>query len=153
MMLLLQLFSRPSARQDGRASAGTVAIEMAFLLPAFLLFLYGILELSHYAFTEIALGDAARLGARYAMVRGATSSAPATASSIASYVKGEIGLVNPNDVTVETTWSPNNDPGSVVTVETSYPFVPYLPDLGGLFGTQFLPSLTVTGSSEMTVIQ
>lgn len=138
-------------RRLGRS--GTVAIETAFVLPVLLLFLYGIFELSHFAYTKIALGDAAQLGVRYAMVRGATSPTPATAASISAFVKGQITLINPNQVTVTTTWSPNNSPGSDVTVQTSYPFVPFLPDLGALFGTQFLQDMTLTGSAEMVITQ
>lgn len=44
----------------------------------------GIVEFSHYAWCNIALSDAAKIGARYAMVRGSASSHPASDGDIES---------------------------------------------------------------------
>jgi Flp pilus assembly protein TadG len=125
--------------------AGTAAIEFAVVLPVFLAMLYGLLELGHYGYTTIALSDAARDGARWAMVRGASSAAPATASDITNFVRGRIAMLDPAQVTVTPSFTPNNKPGSVVNVQVSYAFAPFLPSYG------FIPASTVSDSAKMTI--
>ena len=141
-MLLLR-----TARKLRRSDHGTASIEFGVVLPAFMLLLYGMIELSHFGYSKVALADAAREGVRYAMVRGAASGAPASADSIRTYVRGRIGLLDPTDVTVTPSFAPNNSPGSTVTVSVSYPFVPFLP------GYSSLGSATLTDSAKMTIAQ
>ncbi|HLI13337.1 MAG TPA: TadE/TadG family type IV pilus assembly protein [Alphaproteobacteria bacterium] len=126
---------------------GAAAVEMAFALPIFLLFIYGIIELGNYAFTDIAVADAARDGARYAMVRGSASPQPASSSDIATYVKGRLALGAAAQATVSVSYNPNNNPGGTVTVQVSYPFSPLMPGFG------YLASMTVSASSQMTITQ
>ncbi len=118
---------------------GAAAVEMAFALPIFLLFIYGIIEL--------AVADAARDGARYAMVRGSASPQPASSSDIATYVKGRLALGAAAQATVSVSYNPNNNPGGTVTVQVSYPFSPLMPGFG------YLASMTVSASSQMTITQ
>jgi len=128
-----------------KSRGGATAVEFAVTAPILVSMLYGIVELSHYAWSNIALADAAKMGARYAMVRGSASADPASASDIATYVKGQIVLIDPNAVTVSTTFTPDNKPGSDVTVSLSYSFVPFLP------GFDYLTTKRLTASSEMTI--
>jgi Flp pilus assembly protein TadG len=51
-----------------RAQAGATTIELAFVLVVFFMFLLGILDFSRMLFTWNAAAEAARLGARYAVV-------------------------------------------------------------------------------------
>jgi Flp pilus assembly protein TadG len=140
-------FARLFSRWRAEGTAGAAAVEYALALPVFALFLYGIIELSHYMFTDISVADAARLGARYAIVRGSSSPQPASSSDIADYVKGHMPLLNPSKASISVTYNPNDNPGSEVTVQVSYPFIPFLP------GFKFLKSSTVIGSSELTIYQ
>jgi hypothetical protein len=126
---------------------GAVAVEFALAVPILMSLIYGILELSHYAFTDIALADAAKRGVRYAIVRGASSPTPATTSDIAAYVKGQIVLLKSADVTIVTTFVPDNKPGSAVGVHLSYHFVPFMP------GFDMLVARTIDESSQMTIAQ
>ncbi len=128
-----------------KSRRGATAVEFAFAAPVLMSMLYGIIELSHYAWSNIALSDAAKMGARYAMVRGSASASPASASDISTYVKSQIVLIDPKAVTVSTTFTPDNKPGSDVTVSLTYSFVPFLP------GFDYLTSKTLTASSEMTI--
>ncbi len=61
-------------------------------------------------------------GVRYAIVRGATSDAPASSDDIAGFVKGRITGLAPDDVSVAVSWNPDNRPGSAVTVQVDYGF-------------------------------
>jgi Flp pilus assembly protein TadG len=127
--------------------SGAAAVEFSLTFPILMLLLYGIIELSHYAYADIALADAAKSGARYAMVRGATSPQPAASSDIATYVKGQIVLLDPASVTVQTVFLPDNNPGSAIAVKLSYPFVPFLP------GLNYLSATTIKANSQMTITQ
>jgi Flp pilus assembly protein TadG len=137
-----------SAFRRLREERGTTSIELALVLPVFLLMICGLMELSHYAYMRVALSDAAREGVRYAMVRGAASAAPATADSITTYVRSRIALLDPTDVTVTASFAPNNRPGSVVTVQVSYPYAPFLTGFYAI-----LTAATVTDSAKMTIAQ
>jgi Flp pilus assembly protein TadG len=145
---------RPGARRPGFgqrrrawADGGSITVEFALTLPIVMSLLYGFVELSHYAYADIALADAARDGARYAMVRGATSASPATGTTITSYVKGRLTLLDPSQVTVTVSYEPNNSAGSVVDVQLSYPFTPFLPGFG------YIGAKTLLTSSAMTITE
>ena len=130
-----------------KAESGAAAIELAVVLPVFVLMSYGGMEISHYAYTRLALSDAAREGTRYAMVHGAASSAPASAGAIQTYVRSRIALIDGAQVTVTTTFTPDNNPGSLVKVAVSYPFAPFVP------GFDYLTARTLTSSAQMTIAQ
>lgn len=126
---------------------GAAAVEAAFTFPIYFLLLYGIIEFSHYSYTSMAVSDAAREGVRYAVVRGANSAQPATSSSITTYIKGRLALLSSALTTVAVTYTPDNQPGSAVKVQVSYPFSPFMPGFG------YLAAKTVTSSSQMTIAQ
>lgn len=131
-----------------RDDAGTATIELAVVFPAFLLLLYGTIELAHYGYVRVALSDAARQGVRYAMVRGASSGAPATASTITDHVRAGIALLDPAQVTVTPSFAPDNQPGSLVTVQVAYPYAPFLTGDYAILSTA-----TLTDSAQMTIAQ
>ncbi len=71
------------------------------------------------------VGYSAQQAARYAIVHGATATQTVSASDVKTYVKGLVaGVMDTTLVTVNTTWSPNNNPGSVVTITVGYTFKP-----------------------------
>ena len=89
----------------------------------------------------------AQQGVRYATVRGSTGQTVATTSSVQTYVNSLVaGVLNTNSMTVTTTWSPNNQPGSVVTVAVSYNFPPL---------TSIVSSVTIplTRTAAMVITQ
>ena len=92
------------------------------------------------------MSSLARDGTRFAAVRGRTSLTPATASDVTTAVAAQaIGYTSSN-LTVTTTWSPDNKPGSVVNVAVSYPFdpiVPYIP----------VGTITLKSTSKLTITQ
>lgn len=124
---------------------GNALVEFAIASTAMLMVMFGIIDFGRALYTYHLIADGARQGARYAMVRGTActvSGCPATAGAIQSYVRGLAPGIDPNLLTVTTTYGPGDgcpDPGSqnpggpgcVVSVQASYTFnfiiVPLMP--------------------------
>jgi Flp pilus assembly protein TadG len=134
---------------------GSAAIEMAVSMTALLLVIIGMMKMCLAVYSYHYTSEAAREGARYAIVRGYGASTSHTAcvayesgcvassDNISSYVKalGYPALV-PANMTVTTTWAgfptgvtctPSttcNNAGNLVTVKVQYSFslsIPFLP--------------------------
>ncbi len=123
---------------------GATLVESALAFNVLLFVLFGAMEFGQlgYAFNFVAY--AAREGTRYASVRGQTSVHPAQASDVQNYVKAQAIALDSSKLTVTTTWNPNNNPGSTVTVNVTYSYSPML-------NFVLHKSLTV-GSTSKTVI-
>ncbi|NOH79638.1 pilus assembly protein [Vibrio sp. RE86] len=106
---------------------GLTIVEFTIVAVFFMFMIFAIIEGSRYVYSNGALSHVAREGARYAAVRGSqatidtarASDAPATSTSVANYVASRSPL---NGVTTSVVWTPNNTPGSQVTVTVSYTF-------------------------------
>jgi Flp pilus assembly protein TadG len=108
---------------------GATLVETAFGLMLFLLVIFGIMEYGRVVWIYTTLAELSREGSRYAAVHGSSSKVPAggtpfnQANAVAAIrtaiLPHAIGLV-PAALTVTATWSPNNDPGSMVTVTVTY---------------------------------
>ena len=105
-------------------------VESALSLTVFLTLVFGTIEFGRAAWVYSLTSYLANEGARYAMVRGGASGAPADAAAISAYVKGLAQGVDPASLTVTAAWSPDNSPGSTVTIRVnssldfSAPFLP-----------------------------
>lgn len=159
--------------QPAREERGSAIVEFAITVPLLTLIFFGTIQGIFGMYIYHYMAYAAQQGARYAMVRGgtwsqnvatgcATASPPynctATAADIQTYVRG-MGAINPNRLTVNTTWTGTNPDGTTtgctgssanskgclvkVTANYSFNFVPYLPFTG----------LTVTATSEKVILQ
>ncbi len=128
------------------AAQGQSTIEFAFTLPLLLLVTIGIFWSSQLLEAYDFVSYAAQAAARYAIVRGATSAQPATADDISGMVASMAAGLNPKQLTVTTTWIPNNQPGSTVEVQVQYAFQ---------LGMPFMPSATIplSATSEMVIFQ
>jgi Flp pilus assembly protein TadG len=130
---------RGRARNGERG--GTLA-EFAIVLTASLMLMFGVIDFGRAAYTYHLLSNAARMGTRYAIVRGSSctlTGCPASATDIQTYVRGLAGELNTSSITVDTTWTtstgcsgaPYQGPGCKVAVSVSYPFhfmvVPLMP--------------------------
>jgi Flp pilus assembly protein TadG len=133
---------------------GSSLVEMAVALPTLFMFMFCFMEmcLAFYSFDMIS--EAAREGARYAMVHGAgcpNSTNPtceATATQVNTYVSS---LVWPNlaggTITPNTTYPDGDEAvGHRVQVEVTYSFSVTMP---------FVPKKTIsmTSTSQMKIIQ
>jgi Flp pilus assembly protein TadG len=148
-------------------SPGQALVEFAFVLPVFLLLLYSIIEFGRYVYTVQILNNAAREGARYAIVHGSTSLCPSgpmpgggtnacdpTGAKVTAVVTSYAVGVRSLDVTfpavtgcttspTDPCWAPNNQRQSTVTVQVRTTFNTFLPVP--------LPAITVDGSSTLVI--
>ncbi len=134
-----------------RRERGSALVEFAAVFTLLFTFLFAIMDLSRALYAYDFVADAAREGTRYAMVRGSTctswtTACPAAASDIQTYLKNVPAGINPQGVTVTTTWTPNNTPGSVVQVQVQYSFQPIFP---------LIPkaALIMTSTSQVVISQ
>ena len=119
---------------------GSELVEFALAGLLFFTVLFGIMEFGRAVWTYGTAAHAAREGARYAIVRGSESGRAASAGDVANYVQGMATGIT--EMTVTTTWQPDNNPGSVVQVRVDCPFRPVLP---------MIPSITLTSTSRMVI--
>src|SRR5215469_10542247 len=127
------------------ARRGQGSAEFALVLTPCLGLIFGInFALALYCYDFVCYS--AQQAARYATVHGATGSPVAAASDVQSYVNTLVaGVLNKNNVNVTTTWSPDNKPGSTVTVTVSYNY----PPLTSLVSSVTIP-LTRTAAMVIT---
>lgn len=129
-----------------RYERGSALIEGALSLTVFLMIIFGIMEFGRAVFAYNFVSSAARTASRYAMVRGSSSGHPATTSDISNFVSNQAIGLDRSAVTVTTTWTPDNSPGSTVKVAVKYSFQPIAP---------FIPTGTwnLQTSSQIIVAQ
>jgi Flp pilus assembly protein TadG len=136
------------------AQRGTAMVEFAIASSLMLMMLLGIIEFGRALYTYHTIENAARLGARWAIVRGSgclDSSCPATQDTIKTYVLTQIPLLDPGSTTVTASWgSPctSTGPGQsgcAVSVTVTYDFSFDVPMIGG--------SPQISSTSTMTVAE
>jgi len=114
------------ALRSSRAPRGSTLVESSVVAVVFLLLLVGIMEFGRLGFAYNEVSFAAQRAARYAAVRGSTSGHPASAADVQNAALVYTGALDNTKVTVTTTWTPNNQPGSTVQVKVAYNFVTVL---------------------------
>jgi Flp pilus assembly protein TadG len=129
-----------------RSSAGQSAVEFAITISGVLLLGLAIanfaIAISAYNFVCYGARDATR----YAAVRGATSPTPASSSDVRAFVVSEAAGIDPSQLTVVTTWSPNNQPDSTVAVQVGYNFQFQVPFVA-------LPPVSLSSNSQLVISQ
>ena len=118
-----------------RRSTGQATTEFAIVAAVFLTLLIGMIEFSAAMYAYDFVSYAASQTARYAMVRGSTSTSPATASELQTYATTLASGLNPANLSTTAAWTPNNQPGSLVQVTVQYNFQ----FVGGLFPSATFP--------------
>ena len=102
---------------------GTALVEFGLVIVVFFMFVFGVMDFGRALYAYHFVSNAACEATRYAIVRGSTSTSPVTATEIETYVKSITPEgIDPNSLTVSTTWSPDNAPGSSVKVQVSDDF-------------------------------
>lgn len=107
-----------------RSRHGQSMVEFALAIPLLLLLILGLVDLARLMWAYETLGHAVREGTRYAIVHGSESAQPADQAAIRQVVVQTVPALDPDGITVLVTWSPDNAPGSQVTVEAHYTFHP-----------------------------
>ncbi|MGA2409963.1 MAG: TadE/TadG family type IV pilus assembly protein [Candidatus Binataceae bacterium] len=115
---------------------GQSATEFALVATAFLMLVFGVVDTARAIYCYNTVCYAASTAIRYASLNGASSSSPATSSTIQTLV---MSLATGLDATstcpvsggsalcATTTWSPNNSAGSTVKITVNYNFQPLAP--------------------------
>src|SRR5690348_3257047 len=126
---------------------GTALVEFGLVIVVFFMLVFGVMDFGRALYAYHFVSNAACEATRYAMVRGSTSTDPATAADIESYVKSRPPLgIDPSSLTVSTSWSPSDAPGSSVRIQVSDNFQCMSP-----FLRTYHMSLSV--SSQMVISQ
>jgi Flp pilus assembly protein TadG len=139
-------------------------VEFSLITVLLVMVLVGIVEMSRMVLAYTAISNAARAGARYAIVHGAdrpttgvnavdqqspASCAPSSCTQIQTVVQNyaSAGLINGNNVTVTVSFpSSNNAVGSHVQVTATYTYDPLI----GYFATVL--NKTLSSTSEGVIV-
>lgn len=146
-------------RHRSSRTRGQALVEFSLVAPLFFLLLFAIIDFGRYVYYVQVLNNAAREGARYAIVHGAASLSPtgppddpsgaAVIGVVRNYAIGVIGINDPSMLTVTPTWGtppavPDNDRGTTVTVEVTYAFTSAIPLVP-------IPPVSVKGASTLVI--
>lgn len=142
----MAVIQRPNNQAIRGWSRGQAVLETAISVIVFLTLLLGVIDFGYGLYTYDLVSYAAKIGSRWAIVHGSTSSAPASASDVQNYIASQVAGLDPGKLQVTTSWSPNNHPGSTVSVQVTYNFS---------FADPLVPSrsLTFNASSNGIVAQ
>lgn len=121
----------------GSVAGGSVLLETLVLLPVFLLFIFGMLDLARLLWTDLVLRHAIAETGRYAMTRGNASPNPATLDDLRTVYLAATRTIDESRLTLQVVpeWSSGSTPGATLQIEASYQFV---------FLWDFLPAPSVT---------
>lgn len=135
--------------------------ETVIVMTLMLLVVFGIMYCGRALYTYHAVANAARLGARFAIVRGTqctVTGCPASDSDVRDYVRAQSPLLDSSSTTVTlqsftgapgcatSTTSQVGDPGCLAEVTVSYPFQWQLPLIPA-------PPITMSSTSQMVISQ
>ena len=115
-----------TARRRRQRQRGATLVEGALALMVFAVLVAGILQLGLAGAISNTVSFAAQRAARYASVRGSASGHAATATDVQSMARQYAAPFNGTGLSVTVTWTPNNSPGSTVTVNVACSLTPSL---------------------------
>jgi len=102
-------------------------IEFSIIAVSALMLIFGMLNCAIAVYDYNFVSFAAREATRYAAVHGSSSASAASTTDISNFVIAQSKGLNGTKLTVSTSWSPDNSPGSTVRVQVSYPFTVTIP--------------------------
>jgi Flp pilus assembly protein TadG len=129
-----------------RRERGSVLVEAAIVSIPFFALLLGVMAAGYLVFTYNSVSFMAQQGVRWASVHGSASSQKATGPAVQSYVRSQAAGLTTANIFVTTTWAPDQKPGSMVSVNVSYPAAP-------VFIWVLPASLTIQCTSTAPVIR
>jgi hypothetical protein len=120
-------------------------LEMALILPIYFLLVYGVLLMCFILFGYCNATYASRIASRYAAVNGTGSTYQCTSTDVKNVAKQFLWGA-PSNVTITPTWSPDNNPGSTVTVKIVLVYPTAIPFSG-------ISQVTVGTSAQAVILQ
>ncbi len=105
-------------------------VEYAIVLSTYFLLIFGFVQLCLILFGYNNLTYASRVAVRYAVVHGSSANYTCTSTDISNIVKPLLWGAPSGGVSVSTTWSPNNNPGSTVSIKVGISYAPKIPFFG-----------------------
>jgi Flp pilus assembly protein TadG len=124
---------------------GATAIEVAFTLPLLIMLSLGAIEIGRAISAKASINEAVAATARFAAVRGTASGTPATQGQLETMAE-QLAELPASTLVADVTWTPDNAPGSVVTVQLQHTFTPVV--------LPFAPaSFTFSSTASMTIIR
>jgi Flp pilus assembly protein TadG len=112
----------------GRAAQrGSAIIEFALIVPLYFLLIFGCVQFAIVFFGYSNAAYASQVAVRYAVVHGTTTYSPCTSATLTNIVKPLLWGAPNGSVTVTTTWSPDESPGSIVTVRVQILYKTMIP--------------------------
>src|SRR5579885_2750256 len=131
-------------RHRNSRQRGSALVELSFCLMGFFMLTLGAMDYGWGIYAYNFCSYAAQDAARWASVHGSQSSSPAAASDVTAYVLSEAVGLSTSQLSVTTTWNPNNTPGSTVTVTVGYTIQP-------LAGIALKQNLYVSSTAQMYI--
>jgi Flp pilus assembly protein TadG len=134
-------------RYRSQPHQGLATVEAAIVYPVTFTLLLGLVVGGLGVFRYQEVTSLAREGARYASVRGAhyqwvTGQTAATASDVyTNAIQPQLVAIDSTRLDYSVTWSPDNQPGSTVTVKLTYHWLP----------EAFLGGIDLSSTSKMVV--
>ena len=142
------------SRRTERRPRGQALVEFAFVVPLFLLLMFAIIDFGRYVYYVQVINNAAREGARYAIVHGSKgipATGPGSSDSGGDKVKSvvrnyAIGVIGSDaDLVIDPQWPDGtNVRESTVRVAVTYGFrslIPLVP----------IPTIEITGESTLVI--
>ena len=101
---------------------GATAVEMAFALPVFLLFLFAIFEYSRYFMVRHVMDAAAQEGCRFAVVQGSTATVAQVNAIVTTRMTPILGFLTGNTFTTDIHWIDSKAGNAIKYPYTNAPF-------------------------------
>jgi Flp pilus assembly protein TadG len=128
-----------------REDQGSSLIEFSLVALMFIVLLFGIVEMGRMVLVYTSIANAARAGARYAIVHGAHRtgsgvngpSGPGSATQVQTVVQNfaSVGLLDTSKLTITVSYSNGNSVGSTVSVTVTYPYDPLVTYFNSMLST------------------
>ena len=122
---------RPLVPTRWKMDRGSTMVEFSLIVFMFIIMLFGVVELGRMVLVYTTVANAARAGARYAIVHGGDlttgASGPGNTTQIQTVVQNyaSAGLLNTNNLTITVNYPyGTNTAGSPVSVTVTYPYDP-----------------------------
>lgn len=120
-----------------RDEDGGEILEIALVMPVFLMFTFGLLQMLLFLYCYVAATYGSRAALRYAAQHGAASITPCVASDLQAIVRSYASVLPASSVVVTPTWaSAAHTVGTLVTIQVSL---------------SYSTSLTISGFSNLAV--